>query len=331
MTPAARPLYHPPMTFSPVTRRIHHVQRYTRVLEVLARNGFADLSDQLGLHTLIDRGRAIVGAEPRAAHDHLTLAQRLRKVLEELGPTYVKLGQVMSTAGRPCPAGVGRAEFKKLQNNVPGVDYQVIKKMLEEEFPGGIGRLFGSIQEKPLAAGSMAQVHRARLCDGTRIVLKVLRPGLKAITTVDMEILHSLAEFVEAHFANLGYSPTEVVKEFSKELDREVDLMYEGRSTERLGSLFKDDPGVVFPKVYWQATTHQVLAMDEIQGLVLSELTADAISREDRRAARGERRPRRLHAVPAVRFFPRGSAPGQPHRDAGGQDRLHRLRYDRPR
>src|SRR6185295_7742228 len=109
-------------------------------------------------------------------------------------------------------------------------------------------RLFRSIGKKPIAAGSMAQVHHARLHDGTRIVLKILRPGIREITTIDMEILHSLAEFVEAHFKNQGYSPTEVVREFAKELKHEVDLMYEGRSTERLGSLFEDDPGVIFPK-----------------------------------------------------------------------------------
>jgi ubiquinone biosynthesis protein len=129
----------------------------------------------------------------------------------------------------------------------------------------------------------MAQVHRARLRNGTRIVLKVLRPGIREITTIDMEILHSLAELVEAHFANQGYSPTEVVNEFAKELKREVDLMYEGRSTERLGSLFEDDPGIVFPRIYWEATTHSVLAMDEIAGLVLSDLAPDELSKEDRR------------------------------------------------
>ncbi len=270
------------MIFSPVTRRIQHVQRYARVLEVLGRNGFSDLSQQLGLDTLIDRGRAILGASPRGAHNQVPLARRVRTVLEELGPTFVKLGQVMSTRADLVPAD-WIEEFKKLQNNVPGVDYRIIKKMLDEEFPQGLDRLFSSIEEKPIAAGSMGQVHRACLRDGTRIVLKVLRPGLKDITTVDMEILQSLAAFVEVHFKNLGYSPTEVVKEFAKELDREVDLMHEGRSTERLGLLFEGDPGIVFPKVYWEATTHRVLAMEEIYGLVLSDLTPGKLGPEERR------------------------------------------------
>ncbi|MBC7773249.1 MAG: AarF/ABC1/UbiB kinase family protein, partial [Pyrinomonadaceae bacterium] len=173
------------MSFSPITRRIQHVQRYAQVLEVLARHGFADLSQQLGLDTLIDRGRAIVGGAPKGPSEPVPLAERLRKVLEELGPTFVKLGQVMSTRPDLVPPDWVE-EFKKLQNNVPGVEYAVIQEVLQQEFPGRIKKLFRSVQKKPLAAGSMAQVHRACLRDGTRIVLKILRPGLKEITTVDM-------------------------------------------------------------------------------------------------------------------------------------------------
>lgn len=271
------------MTSSPITRRIQHVQRFGRVLEVLARHGFADVSQHLGLHKLVDRGREIVGAAPKGAGARLPVAERVRKVLEELGPTFVKLGQVMSTRTDLVPPDWVE-EFKKLQNDVPGVDYAAIRTLLEAEFPGKLDQLFLSIEETPLAAGSMAQVHRARLHDGTPIVLKVLRPGIQEITSLDMEILHSLAERVEAHFANLGYSPTQVVSEFAKELEHEVDLMYEGRSTDRLGALFAADPGIVFPRIYWEATTRNVLAMDEIDGLVLAKLKPDRLSPEERRA-----------------------------------------------
>src|ERR1041385_6976550 len=155
------------MTFSPIARRIQHAQRYARVLEVLARHGFADLSQHLGLHTLIDRGLAIIGAAPRTTHDQIALPVRVRMVLEELGPTFIKLGQVLSTRADLVPQEWAD-EFRKLQNSVPGVEYGVIQKVLEEEFPGTLKRLFRSIRKTPLAAGSMAQVHRARLRDGTR-------------------------------------------------------------------------------------------------------------------------------------------------------------------
>jgi len=271
------------MTFTPITRRVRHFQRYAQVLEVLARHGFADLSQQLGLDSLLDRARTVIGTAPSGTNERTPVAVRLRTMLAELGPTYVKLGQVMSTRPDLVPQD-WVDEFKKLQNDVPGVEYAVIEKMLEEEFPGRRKRLFRSFQHQPVAAGSMAQIHRARLRDGTRIVLKFLRPGIREIIAVDMEILQALAELVEAHFANLGYSPTEIVREFAKELQRETDMMQEGRSTERLRLLFADDPEIVFPKVYWEATTHDVLAMDEIEGVVFTDIGATRLSPDDRRA-----------------------------------------------
>lgn len=270
------------MSPSPITRRIQHVERYARVLEVLARHGFTELVQKLGLDTLIDRGLAIVGASPRVEHDRVPVQVRIRQVFEELGPTFVKLGQVLSTRPDLVPQEWAD-EFRKLQTEVAGIEYEVIQRVLEEEFPAGLSELFRSIEKTPLAAGSMAQVHRARLKDGTKIVLKVLRPGIRQTTAVDMEILSSVAEFVEAHFNNLGYSPTEAVSEFAKELKREVDLTYEGRATERLGAFFKDDPDIVFPAIYWDATTSNVLAMDEIEGVVLANLKPESLSAADRR------------------------------------------------
>ncbi len=269
-------------TLSTIPRRIRHVQRYIRVLEVFAKHGFADLAHQLRLDALIDRGRSIVGAAPKANQEHIPRAERVRHVLEELGPTFVKMGQVLSTRPDLIPQEWAD-EFTKLQDSVPGVDYEVIHATLEAEFPGKVTRLFRSIQKKPLAAASIAQVHRARLHDGARIVLKVLRPGIREVTETDMEILRTLAEAAESHFSNLGYSPTEVVSEFAKELAKEVDLRHEGRATERLRGLFEDDPDIVFPKVYWEATTRNVLALEEIRGVVLSRLEDGEISAADRR------------------------------------------------
>lgn len=268
-------------TLTPIPRRIRHVQRYIRILEVFAKHGFADLAHQLKLDALVERGRAILGAEPKVLHD-TPRAQRVRKVLEELGPTFIKLGQVLSTRPDLIPQDWAD-EFRKLQDDVPGVDYEIIRKTLQAEFPGKVSRLFRSISRKPVGAASIAQVHRARLRDGARIVLKVLRPGIREVTATDMEILRTLAEMAEAHFADLGYSPAEVVNEFAKELDRELDLTHEGRATERLRGYFDDDPAVVFPKVYWEATTRNVLALEEIRGVVLSRLKDEQISPQNRR------------------------------------------------
>ena len=268
--------------FAPISRRIRHVKRYGRLLEVLARYGFADLAQTIGMDTLVDRGREILGTTPRRPQSEMTAQERVRIVLEELGPTFVKMGQILSTREDLIPAAWAD-EFRKLQNNVPGVDYSTVRATIEAEFPGSYRQLFKSIQKRPMAAASMAQVHRARLRDGTRIVLKVLRPGIREVIETDMEILHTIAGIAEPHATNLGFSPTEVVGEFSKELEKEVDFKHEARSTERLGRFFADDPGVVFPKVYWQATTRSVLALEEMQGIVLSDLKDGEIDAEDRR------------------------------------------------
>ncbi|MBL8885085.1 MAG: hypothetical protein JNK16_00375 [Phycisphaerales bacterium] len=268
-------------TFSPVARRLRNAQRSVRVLEVLARHGFADFAEQIGFVGLIERGREILGAEPRKGSD-LPRAARVRTVLEELGPTYVKLGQVLSTRPDLIPAEWAD-EFKSLQNSVPGVEYEEIEKILEEEFGPRLHALFRSIQKKPLAAASIAQVHKAVLHDGARIVLKVLRPGIRDVVEADMEILRQIAEIAEGHFKDLGYSPTAVVDEFAREIAKELDLAHEGRSTDRLRGFFEDDPDVVFPKVYWEATTRSVLALQEIRGKVFSQLDPEKLEPEVRR------------------------------------------------
>ncbi len=269
-------------TLSPISRRIRNVQRYVRVLEILAYHGFAEIVQHIGLDGLIDRGRSIIGAAPRATDGQTPLCERVRKALEDLGPTFVKLGQVLSTRPDLIPPDWAE-EFKRLQDDVPGVDYELIHTTLKAEFPGKLTRLFRSIQKKPLAAASMAQVHRARLHDGARIVLKVLRPGIREVVAADMDILRTLAELAESHFSNLGYSPTEVVTEFTKELAKEMDLTHEGRSTERLRGFFDEDPEIIFPKVYWEATTKSVLALEEIRGDLLSRIEDGEVGTADRK------------------------------------------------
>ena len=268
--------------YSPISRRIRHVHRYVELLEVLARYGFADLLQELKLDGLIEKGRGIISRRPRANFERLTRAERIRKAMEELGPTYIKMGQVLSTRPDLIPQEWAD-EFAKLQADVPSVPFDVIRKQLEVEFPAGVDTVFKSIKETPLAAASMAQVHRATLKDGTKVVIKVLRPGIRETTDADMDVLRAVAHFTEAHFSNLGYSPTEIVEEFAKELVKEMDLTHEGQVTERLRAYFEEDEGVVFPQVYWEATTHSVLAIDEIEGVLISRLKDGDISPEDRR------------------------------------------------
>ena len=266
-----------------INQKLRNLKRYGEILSVLAHHGFGNIVVELKLDRLIERGMALVGAARMAPEfDHLPRQVRLRKAMEELGPTFIKLGQVLSTRPDLVPPEWAD-EFRNLQSDCPQLPFEVIDRLLDEEFGEERAKVIRSVQHKPIAAASMAQVHRAVLADGTHIVLKCLRPGIEELTQTDMEIMRELAKWAEHHFAALGYSPTEVVNEFARELSREVDMVHEARSTERLRSMFADDDGVVFPKVYWHATTRHVLGLEEIKGIMLSNLQEGQLSPEERR------------------------------------------------
>lgn len=266
-----------------INQTIRHMRRYGEILRVLVRYGFADVVQELGLDRLLERGMSAVGAGKHAPEfEHLPRAVRLRRAMEELGPTFVKLGQVLSTRRDLVPEAWA-VEFRQLQDNVPPVEFSEIKAVLAEEFQGREADLFTSIEKEPIGAASMAQVHRAVLADGEKVVLKILRPGIREITQTDMDVMRTLAHFAEARLANLGYSPTEVVNEFARELEREVDLTAEARGTERLRTYFLDDEGVSFPRVYWSATTRGVLALEEVRGVLLSRMKPGDLTDDEKK------------------------------------------------
>lgn len=258
--------------------KVRGLNRLREILAVLVIHGFEEALAELGLL------KAFGPLKRRAASSspEVSRAARFRQALEALGPTFIKLGQVLSTRPDLIPSNWAD-ELKRLQDDCQHLDFAVIEQRLEEEFPAGVDELFTSIEEQPVAAASLAQVHRAVLADGNHVVLKVLRPGVRRIIEADMEALASLARFVEAHFKDLGYSPLEVVDEFSNELHNELDLTHEARATERLARDFADDPFVSFPQVFWQATTRSVLALEEIKGQLLSRMAHHDLSPRQKR------------------------------------------------
>lgn len=259
---------------------LSNLRTYERVIAVLIKYGFADVLARSGLDALIAKAtlRASRPHEPGLAE--LPRATRVRKALEELGPTFMKLGQVLSTRGDLVPEEYA-AEFAKLQSDCPTVPWEKIKAKLDLEYRGRTGEFFSEIDPVPVACGTMAQAHFAWLRDGTPVVLKVLRPGIHEQIEGDLHTLGVIAQYAEDHFASLGFSPTGVLREFSRQLRRELDLRIEGRSTARLGQMFADVPGVNFAAVHWAQTTKSVLCIERINARVLarvdlSELAADA-------------------------------------------------------
>lgn len=269
------------MSVIPFQHTLRDVKRMTEILRVLARYGFEDFIRATGLDRTIESGRLLVGLTPHKRTDHLPTSVRLRRAMEELGPTFIKLGQVLSTRPDLVPRQWAE-EFRGLQDNCPRVEFEKIRQRLEEELDD-VDALFAWIDPEPLAAASMAQAHRAELKDGTHVVLKILRPGVRPLIEADMDVLGWLAALVESHLQNVGYSPTEVVAEFASELKLEFDFTHEGRATDRLRKHFETDENVSFPKVYWEATTQSILTLEEIQGELLSHVDVEHLSASQRR------------------------------------------------
>ncbi len=271
------------MKIASIKRTIRNTQRFTEIIKVLCKFGFRQLVQDTGLHRILGGSKEEFDAPPTTADEVLPRPVRVRMVLEELGPTFIKLGQILSTRPDLIPLEWA-TELKKLQDNCQQVPFADIYQVLALEFPGRLDLIFSSIDEIPLAAASMAQVHRAILQDNTPVVIKVLRPGARELIEEDMALVESLAQLLEQYFSNLGYSPTAVAKEFSRELLKELNLIIEGQSTERLRRYFDGDDNISFPKVYWTATTRNVLTMQEIEGRLLATVLPEALTAEERRS-----------------------------------------------
>lgn len=271
------------MKITSIKRTIRNTRRFAEIIKVLCKFGFRQLVQDTGLHRLLGgSSKEEFDVPPGNGHDALPRPVRVRMVLEELGPTFIKIGQILSTRPDLIPLEWAN-ELKKLQDNCQQVPFTDIYQVLALEFPGRLDLIFTSIDETPLAAASIAQVHRAILQDSTPVVIKVLRPGARELIEEDMALVESLAQLLEQYFSDLGYSPTAVAKEFSRELLKELNLIIEGQSTERLRRYFEGDDNISFPKVYWTATTRNVLTMQEIEGRLLATVLPEALTAAERR------------------------------------------------
>jgi ubiquinone biosynthesis protein len=189
--------------------------------------------------------------------------------MEELGPTFIKIGQILSTRRDLIPDTLAD-EFAQLQADCPKIPFDRVRAALDDQLKGRTDELFQWIDPEPLAAASMAQVHSAIWKDGSEVVIKLLRPDAGDQIEADMEALAFVARLTEERLSKTGFSPMEIVEEFREELRRETNLTIEARSTDRMRRSFAEDPGINFPKVYWEATTPGVLTIERVQGRLLA-------------------------------------------------------------
>jgi len=260
---------------SSIGRRYRHIKRYRQIVLVLLKHGLGDLVTKAGLYRQLGISRRFfTKRKAEAVLTPLTRWQRFRMVLEELGPSFIKLGQLASTRPDLVPPEAC-TEFEKLQDTVPAFPVSEVRQIIETELGDSLEVLFKEFDETPVASASVSQVHRAVLSDDTVVAVKVQRPGIRTIIDVDVEIMFHLAELMEKHIHGMEMlDPVGIVREFSRTIKRELDFGVEAGNIERFARNFQSDTTIYVPKVYRHLSTDKVLVMEFVDGIKVSDLDA---------------------------------------------------------
>ncbi len=262
--------------------RRSHQARYRQIAEALARHGLGYLVGVVGLERFVPFHRGLLGHPSRP--EPYTRPEHIRMALEELGATFIKLGQILSTRADLLPPDF-QAELAKLQDQAPLVSNDAIQAVLREELGRPIEEVFATFDLVPLAAASIGQAHAATLADGTEVVVKVRRPGVVQQVEEDLEILQDLAAAASRRWELADqYDVVGLAQEFAQTLRAELDYVREGRSAERFAENFRDDGDVHIPRVYGETSTARVLTLERIRGLKINDLAALEAGGIDRKA-----------------------------------------------
>ena len=251
-------------------RTYRNLKRYRQILTVLFRYGFDDIIELLKIDQYIEIGLQVISRKRRERVERLSRAVRVRLAIEELGPTYIKMGQILSTRPDLVPVDFVR-ELAKLQDKVPAFPFSDILRIIQQETGKPVDDLFDQLEPEPLASASIGQVHRARLKDGEPVAVKVQRPGIQKLVEVDLEIMLHLATLAERHIEELAHhKPVKIVEEFARSIEKEMDYTLEATSMERVAQTFLHDETVYIPKVYREITTKRVLTQEFVDGIKIS-------------------------------------------------------------
>jgi len=265
------------------------IPRLHEIATVFIRHGLGDVVRRIGIANVVERTGELLNWGTRAESTRLEPAQRVRLSLEELGPTFVKLGQLMATRVDLFPAA-WIAELEKLHSEVPPVPFEMLVPDLERALGRSPFEVFRDLDTRAEGSASIAQVHRAKLQDGTPVVLKVRRPGIRAKVEADLRILMHVAALIESEIPEARrYRPTEIAVQFARSLERELDLAVEARSIERIGAAFVNDPYIVIPKVYREWTSEILNVQEHVDAIPGTDPAAVERAGLDRKllAARG--------------------------------------------
>ncbi|MCW3481885.1 AarF/UbiB family protein [Neisseriaceae bacterium JH1-16] len=257
--------------------------RLKEISGILIRHGLGEFTQRLKLPRAVEKAGEWLNLSLPDPNAGLPTPVRVRLAFEELGPTFIKLGQILSTRVDVfSPEWV--AEFEKLQAHVPPVSPDVLDALLIKALGAAPSTLFAEFDPTPIGSASIAQVHRARLPDGTEVAVKLRRPGIVEKVEADLRILTHIAHLIELEFPETRrYQPVEIVKQFARSLHRELDLAVEARNMERFGRDFADDPVISVPSVHWAYTNAQINVQSFVDGIPATRLDRLASSGLDPR------------------------------------------------
>ena len=257
--------------------------RMHEIAMVLIRWGFGDMVRRMGMSNALEKAGKALNWKDAIELADATPPERVRKALEELGPTFVKLGQMLATRVDMF-SDEWITEFEKLQDQVPALDYEEILPQMREELSQEPEEAFAEIDKVACAAASIAQVHSARLKTGEHVILKIRRPGIEKRIEADLRLMRRMAEIAESGIPELKrFKPTEVVRQFALSLKRELDLEGECRHAERIAENLKDNPNIHIPKVYWEWTSSRMNVQEFIEGVKGSKLAKQDVEGLDKK------------------------------------------------
>ena len=258
-----------------VTQRYRHLVRYQQIIGIILKYGFENILDALNIDHYIESGLKLFPfKKPAEKVKKLSRNQRIRMVLEELGPTFVKMGQVLSSRPDLIPVDLTR-ELSKLQDKIPGFGFDRVEQILASEFGRPWTEMFHRMDKPPFASASIGQVHKAYLSDGTTIAVKVQRPGIRKTIEADLEIMHHLAGLIERNIEEVAlFRPVKIVEEFAKTLEKELDYTIEADNIARMAEQFRHDRTIHIPRVFRHKSSERVLCMEFIEGIKADDIQA---------------------------------------------------------
>lgn len=250
-------------------KKRNKLKRYREIAKILTKYGFGMIAEKIDNRSIISK---VFIKKRKKYSQNYTRGERIRFTLEELGPTFIKFGQILSTRYDILPNDIVD-ELSKLQDEITPFDLDTAKNIIKNELGKELEDIFVEFQEEPIATASIGQVYRGKLKNGDKVVIKIQRPNIETIIKQDIDILYTLAKmFDDLLKKKIVINARDIVEEFSYFIKKELDYTYEAQNCERFRMHFKNDKRVVIPKIYWKYTTKKVLVMEEIKGVKVSNI-----------------------------------------------------------